>query len=58
MTSGGFLVVSQPPDSSAAYVDVLPQSHRPFKARDATQAVRDLVEFEFHGFDDVTGVQV
>ena len=57
-TSQGHLVVSKPPTSDSAYVVFHPQSHTVFASRDGTQASRDTVEFEFHGFEDITGMQV
>ena len=58
MTSEGSLIVSKPPKSDQAYVAFHPQSHTVFASRDGVQAVKDSMEFEFHGFGDITGIQV
>ena len=58
VTSGGSLFVSQPPDADHARTTFHPQSNTVFPARDVTQAVRDVLEFDFKGFSDSTGISV
>ena len=57
-TSKGHAVVSQPPSSDLAYIQFNPQTQTVFASRDGFQAARDNMDFEFHGFKDVSGIEV
>ena len=56
--SEGNMVITQPPASNTAYAKFLPVSQTVFDSLESTQLRQDQVQFEFHGFHDITDVTV
>ena len=57
LSTNGFTIVNQPPNSDQASVTLIYPQYTPFPKRGAYQATADHVQFYWEGFVDVTGLE-